>query len=865
MNRTLQLLRFLLIAGAFLVAGSIDATAQRRDSLQVFQTNGEANESCFDFILYSHQPNGIKISELRMRILSDSATFIAGQGAVETPPNWDVFLNNNLKEISWVSGDPSSDLDSGESLGGFRVCARGPGLIRIVWETRNIDGTLQRDTIVRPLGGRFCDEAYFRSIPSSVEAVFDVDLINGNGRSAINTFILQNLTPGVTFDTSGARLPLGWRISRANADTLVFSTTNSPIAQGWFAEGFRIRVNVPRDSVFRLEYWTRQFGNEQCRDTATLVWRGLAVRDTVQIFRLPDGCCDDIVLRNTHQPSTTIDIFSIRAITPGVTISSVPTFPLGWTRLGPATVTDSVAFGRTPSLTFSDTTLFSGICFDNSQATSDTVRFRYRTIGNGVVISEGIGQQICLRPLTRCDSVTVRVDSTYPSPTRCITITVTNRNSREATIERILFKIANPGVRRRILSSTAPANFIVEATGTDTILFRGVLPAGLSRSFVLCLSNTDAGVLDPLTITYQTYAANRVPLCAGNLTVNAVIERLCDNVTATQTTSSDPNIACFTATIANRNDQNRAIDGVQFSVVNPLTIFSSATAPAGFQVTTPAFPDITVGYGGGTIAAGASLENFVFCIDRSQISSDPTTIPVVWRTFSNGQIVCSDTLRLVARRDNTVECDSIRLNSSLSIGGEICESKIQVINEALPAGQLDTVLFRISDTRAKFITAGATGWSLIALGRDSALFAGGNLPSGGSSEFTLRLDSVTPGMTITTITRRATQAACTTELVTDCRTTSVPLPGLAAPELLEMTPNPFSESTAIRYLLRSRGEVELIVNDGRGVEVARIDRGIEEQGEHLFQFDGSSLPSGIYYLTVKSGSTTRVGRLVLVR
>ena len=866
MNRSILLLRALLVAGAFLLLGSIDTSAQLRDSLTVIQSSNGEYESCFDFILYNGHRRGTKISELRFAILTDSSQFIAGEGLVESPPRWDAFLGSGLRSISWFA-QTAGELDSGESIGGFRVCATGRGVVRIVWETLNIDSLLTRDTLVVVIPGRDCDEPFFRPVPSNVEAVFDVDLASRNGQAPINTFIVQIVTPGVTFDTSRPRTPAGWRVSRSNPDSIIFATTGSAIPIGGFAEGFRIRLFTPRDSIVQIEYITRSFTRELCRDTATIVWRGLTRTDSMTVTRRPGGCCDDIRLKNTHVPGSPVRIFTIRATTPGVRISSVPTAPAGWTRLGPSTVTDSVAFGRTSTdMVFGDTAIFQSLCFDNSGAANDTVRFRYRTIGNDVVIAEGTTTQICLRPLTRCDSVTIRVDSTFPSAQRCITLTVANRNSRPSAIERVTFRISNLGTRRRILSSTPPANFTVLASGPDSVVFRGAMPIGASRSFVLCLSNTDAGVLDPLTVTYTTEGPNRLPLCDGLLQANVTITRTCDELTAVETSSSNANIFCFNATLSNRNDRNRVIDGLQLQVPGTTTIFTSATAPSGFTMTTGSFPDVTVGYGSGSIPVGGTLQGFGFCLDVSQIPGTPKSIPVVWTTFSAGQPVCSDTIVVVGSGSTVTRCDTVELVSTTSISGTACESVLRVTNNALPAAGLDTVLLRTANPRARFFSASAPGWRLVALGRDSALFTEGSLASGGNTEFTIRYDdSAKAGMTIVTTTRRAGRAECAMELDVGCGVVSVPVIGESAAELLAMTPNPFSTTTSIRYLLRSRADVTLILSDALGSAVARIERGVEGAGEHLYQLDAGALPSGIYYLTVKSGAATRVGRLVLVR
>lgn len=72
-------------------------------------------------------------------------------------------------------------------------------------------------------------------------------------------------------------------------------------------------------------------------------------------------------------------------------------------------------------------------------------------------------------------------------------------------------------------------------------------------------------------------------------------------------------------------------------------------------------------------------------------------------------------------------------------------------------------------------------------------------------------------------------------------------------------PNPFNPSTVIRFSLERTSEVQLVVFDLAGREVAVIHSGLTAAGRHDFVFDGAALASGIYFLRLETeeGSLTR--------
>ncbi len=81
--------------------------------------------------------------------------------------------------------------------------------------------------------------------------------------------------------------------------------------------------------------------------------------------------------------------------------------------------------------------------------------------------------------------------------------------------------------------------------------------------------------------------------------------------------------------------------------------------------------------------------------------------------------------------------------------------------------------------------------------------------------------------------------------------------------LSQSYPNPFNPTTMIFYTLKERDYVTLVVFDVLGKEVARLVDGIQTEGEHSVNFDGSNLPSGMYIYQLK-GSNFNINKKMLL-
>jgi hypothetical protein len=78
-------------------------------------------------------------------------------------------------------------------------------------------------------------------------------------------------------------------------------------------------------------------------------------------------------------------------------------------------------------------------------------------------------------------------------------------------------------------------------------------------------------------------------------------------------------------------------------------------------------------------------------------------------------------------------------------------------------------------------------------------------------------------------------------------------------------PNPFNSETVIRYSTPARSVVSLRVYSASGQEVAVLASGEQEAGLHVVTFDGTNLPSGVYFCRFTGHGAVETTRMVLLR
>ena len=81
----------------------------------------------------------------------------------------------------------------------------------------------------------------------------------------------------------------------------------------------------------------------------------------------------------------------------------------------------------------------------------------------------------------------------------------------------------------------------------------------------------------------------------------------------------------------------------------------------------------------------------------------------------------------------------------------------------------------------------------------------------------------------------------------------------------EIFPNPFNQTTTVRYTLHQAADVQIEVYDTSGRLITSLLEGRQESGDHCIEFDGSKLASGIYLLRTNSAEHAQIHKIVLVK
>jgi len=78
-------------------------------------------------------------------------------------------------------------------------------------------------------------------------------------------------------------------------------------------------------------------------------------------------------------------------------------------------------------------------------------------------------------------------------------------------------------------------------------------------------------------------------------------------------------------------------------------------------------------------------------------------------------------------------------------------------------------------------------------------------------------------------------------------------------------PNPFNPTTTVNYTLKSATHVKITVYDRLGREVVVLVDESQSEGEYNIEFNGSNLPSGIYFYRIKTSEKIEVKKMVLAK
>ena len=89
--------------------------------------------------------------------------------------------------------------------------------------------------------------------------------------------------------------------------------------------------------------------------------------------------------------------------------------------------------------------------------------------------------------------------------------------------------------------------------------------------------------------------------------------------------------------------------------------------------------------------------------------------------------------------------------------------------------------------------------------------------------------------------------------------------GLYDYKLFDNYPNPFNPNTTISFSLQQSGLVRLEVFNSIGQQVQILLNEIKNEGNYSVSFDGSELPSGVYFFRLISGNFSDIKKMMLIK
>lgn len=78
-------------------------------------------------------------------------------------------------------------------------------------------------------------------------------------------------------------------------------------------------------------------------------------------------------------------------------------------------------------------------------------------------------------------------------------------------------------------------------------------------------------------------------------------------------------------------------------------------------------------------------------------------------------------------------------------------------------------------------------------------------------------------------------------------------------------PNPFNPFTKIYYSIPNKGNVKMTLFNVLGKEVALLVNEVKDAGTYIYEFNASSLPSGVYFYKLESGNFSDTKKMMLVK
>lgn len=84
-------------------------------------------------------------------------------------------------------------------------------------------------------------------------------------------------------------------------------------------------------------------------------------------------------------------------------------------------------------------------------------------------------------------------------------------------------------------------------------------------------------------------------------------------------------------------------------------------------------------------------------------------------------------------------------------------------------------------------------------------------------------------------------------------------------QLYQNYPNPFNPATDIRFALKEKSDISLLIFNSKGEQVRTLFEGTKDKGMHTVRFDASGLNSGLYFYRLTSGNKSETKKMMMLK
>jgi flagellar hook assembly protein FlgD len=82
---------------------------------------------------------------------------------------------------------------------------------------------------------------------------------------------------------------------------------------------------------------------------------------------------------------------------------------------------------------------------------------------------------------------------------------------------------------------------------------------------------------------------------------------------------------------------------------------------------------------------------------------------------------------------------------------------------------------------------------------------------------------------------------------------------------LNIYPNPFLTSARLEYSLSQNSDITIEIYDMSGKVISNLLKKRQSAGKYTIDFDGSEIPTGVYYCMLKTGNQVMTKKIIKVR